>query len=108
MKKRMTNMEEGLRQKEAELEAIRVAEEQEESLNAIRIKELQSRVRELEGAIKERDEVKDGMDTTEEESELAELKTALEACEKELAGHMNRANGAEVRDTFPDTSSLLL
>ena len=101
MKKAMAAMEEGLRQKEAELAAIRAAEEQEEADNALRVAELQSRVRQLEDAIKERDEAIDGMDVAgadsiQKEEELETLKAALSACQAELAEHATRADGAEV------------
>lgn len=100
MKERMVIVEEGLRRKEAELAEIRAAEEQRERENAC-IDELQSRVLELEGAIKERDEKEDGMDTERDAEdkvdELAALKGALEESQKELAQHMTRADGAEVR-----------
>lgn len=104
MKERMAKLEEGLRQKEEELAAIRAAEEEEEAKNALRVEQLQSRVRELEDAIQERDETAvDGMDTSEvdaaeKEHELASLKTTLDACQKELSEHMTRADSAEVRD----------
>lgn len=100
MKERMVIMEEGLRRKEAELAEIRAAEEQRERENA-RVDELQSRVLELEGAIKERDEKEDGMDTErdaeDKADELAALKSALEESQTELAQHVTRADGAEVR-----------
>lgn len=101
MKKSMASMEEGLRQKEAELAAIRAAEEKEEAENALHVAELQGRVRQLEDAIKERDEAIDGMDvagadSTQKEEELETLKAALTACQEELAEHATRADGAEV------------
>lgn len=101
MKKSMAAMEEGLRQKEAELAAIRAAEEKEEAENALHVAELQGRVRQLEDAIKERDEAIDGMDvagaeSTQKEEELETLKAALSACQAELAEHATRADGAEV------------
>lgn len=102
MKERMTVMEEGLRQKEAELAAIHASEEREEAENARRAEELQERVLELEAAIKERDGSVDRMNTSEDgaeeqkDEELMALKAALEACQEELAEHMTRANDAEV------------
>lgn len=102
MKKSMTAMEEGLRQKEAELAAIRAAEEKEEAESALRVAELQARVLQLEVAIKERDKAIDdmdvaGADSTRKEEELDTLKAALNACQAELAEHATRADGAEVR-----------
>lgn len=101
VKKNMAAMEEELRQKEAELAAIRAAEEKEEADNALHVAELQGRVRQLEDAIKERDEAIDGMDvagadSTQKEEELETLKAALSACQAELAEHVTRADGAEV------------
>ena len=89
MKERMVAMEESLRRKEAELAAIRAAEEKEEARNAGRVDELQSYVKELEAAIQDRREEDDGM--------LADLKAALEASRKELAEFKTRADEAEVR-----------
>lgn len=101
MKNKMAEMEEGLRQKEAELAAIRAAEEKEEAENALRVTELQSKIRQLEDAIKERDEAINGMDVAgadsiQKEQELETLKAALNSCQAELAEHATRADGAEV------------
>lgn len=96
----MAVAEEGLRGKEAELAAIRAAEEHAERENAC-VDELQSRVLELEEAIKERDEKEEDMgtegDATDKIDEVAALNNALEECQKELALHITRADGAEVR-----------
>lgn len=97
-KELMTAMEENLRQKEAELASIRATEEKEDTENALRVQELQARVQDLEGAIDEAHKSLGSMeaDSTEKASDLTDLKSALEACQQELAKHVIRADGAEV------------
>lgn len=106
---RLARTEQELRQKEAELKEIRIAEERDERENAFRVEELETRVIELEGAIKERDaarQSKDGMNlagagdedggegeskTKSQDDEMSAMKHALEECQKELAAHKARA-----------------
>lgn len=105
MQERLAKTEQDLRHKETVLEEIRVAEERDDRDNALRVEELEARVIELGGAIKERDaarQSKDDMnvagaededegeaaDNTEaHDDELSAMKHALEECQKELAAH---------------------
>ena len=83
----MSTMNEILQNKEAELSTW-VAEE------------LDNQMEELEVAIKDRDQVIAEIDASGQgvntEEGLAELKAALETCQKELAQHKTRADDAEV------------
>lgn len=124
LKESLINTEKELQQKEVELDNIRAAEEREESENALRVEELQSRVVELESAVTtarddasaaadaaavavktQEDAMNDENDAgataaaaaaAEKEAELAAMKDALESCRQELMDHMSRAVGAEV------------
>lgn len=102
LQERLAKAEQDLRQKEADLENIRISEERDEREHAQRIEELEARVIELEAAIEERDAAaprsRDGGEdggaapgTQEQDSELSAIKRALEETQSELEAQKAQA-----------------
>lgn len=112
LRESLTKTEKELKQKEAELSAIRASEDREERDNAIRVQELRVQVAELEDAVKARNEDvarqseeanSAAATAAEKDHELLTLKATLSSCQAELAECLTRANAAEVTRRMRDS-----